>query len=154
MSPAQNRRTGGNEGRTPEAHSTLSYPRVDSTERGVGRPLEGILALFLLTKVDLPLARHFLAASDSGLYAAGAIIAKVAYWGPQFLVVVFSRVFRWPEIPGLCWRGPQPPSPCSGGCGDGWLGHRRTVRRRVGVRPASGWATDIASLDDLAGESA
>lgn len=53
----------------------------------------GILALFLLTNIDLLLARHFLQATDSGFYAAGAVVAKVAYWGPQFVVVVaFPRL--------------------------------------------------------------
>src|SRR6266542_385678 len=51
------------------------------------------LGLLLLTNVDLLLARHYLAAEPSGLYAAGAVVAKIAYWAPQFVAtIVFPRL--------------------------------------------------------------
>jgi O-antigen/teichoic acid export membrane protein len=51
------------------------------------------LALFLLSNLDLLLARHYLGRRSSGLYAAGALVAKVAFWGPQFVTaVVFPRL--------------------------------------------------------------
>jgi len=52
-----------------------------------------ILGLLLLANVDVLLARHWLDADDSGLYAAGAVVAKIAYWAPQFVVtIVFPRL--------------------------------------------------------------
>lgn len=51
-----------------------------------------LLALFVLTNVDVLLARALLDAEDAGLYGAGAVIAKVAFWLPQFVgVVAFPR---------------------------------------------------------------
>jgi O-antigen/teichoic acid export membrane protein len=53
----------------------------------------GILGLLLLANVDVLLARHYLAREASGLYAAGAMLTKIAYWAPQFVVtVVFARL--------------------------------------------------------------
>jgi len=52
-----------------------------------------ILGLLLLANVDVLLARHFLDGDGSGLYAAGAVVAKIAYWAPQFVVtIVFPRL--------------------------------------------------------------
>ncbi len=51
-----------------------------------------LLALFVLTNVDVLLARGLLSADDAGLYGVGVIIAKVAFWLPQFVgVVLFPR---------------------------------------------------------------
>jgi O-antigen/teichoic acid export membrane protein len=65
--------------------------------RGLGREVAaatgGILGLFVLANVDVLLARHHLGAAASGLYAAGAVVAKIAYWAPQFVVlIVFPRM--------------------------------------------------------------
>lgn len=65
--------------------------------RGLGREVaaatSGILGLFVLANVDVLLARHHLGAAASGLYAAGAVVAKIAYWAPQFVVlIVFPRM--------------------------------------------------------------
>jgi O-antigen/teichoic acid export membrane protein len=55
--------------------------------------ITGLLGLFLLTNLDVPLARHFLPAEASGLYALGAVVAKIAFWGPQFVTtLVFARL--------------------------------------------------------------
>ncbi len=48
----------------------------------------GIAALHLLTNGDVLLARNVLPGPASGEYAVGAVVAKVAFWAPQFLVVV------------------------------------------------------------------
>lgn len=54
---------------------------------------QALLALFVLTNVDLLLARHYLPAAEAGLYAVGAVIAKGAFWLPQFVAVVaFPRL--------------------------------------------------------------
>jgi len=51
------------------------------------------LAFFVLTNVDVLLARHYLDAEPAGLYAAGAVIAKGAFWLPQFVpVLAFPRM--------------------------------------------------------------
>lgn len=52
-----------------------------------------LFALFVLTNVDLLLARYFLPAQQAGMYAAGAIVAKVAFWLPQFIgVIAYPRM--------------------------------------------------------------
>ncbi|HEV8653666.1 MAG TPA: hypothetical protein VG276_30780 [Actinomycetes bacterium] len=63
----------------------------------IGREVVGaamaILGLLLLANVDVLLARHYLGGDESGLYAAGAVVAKIAYWAPQFVVtIVFPRL--------------------------------------------------------------
>ena len=51
-----------------------------------------LLALFVLTNIDVLIARALLSADDAGIYGVGAIIAKVAFWLPQFVgVVAFPR---------------------------------------------------------------
>lgn len=66
---------------------------------GLVRPLlpasvttAGLLAL---ANADLLLARHVLPAAASGAYAVGALFAKAALWGPQFVsTLVFPRMAR------------------------------------------------------------
>ncbi len=59
----------------------------------VAHAAHALAALFVLTNVDLLLARSLLAPAEAGLYAAGAIVAKVAFWLPQAIVVVaFPRM--------------------------------------------------------------
>jgi O-antigen/teichoic acid export membrane protein len=61
--------------------------------REVGTAAVGILGLLLLANVDVLLARHYLSREASGLYAAGAMLTKIAYWAPQFVVtLVFPRL--------------------------------------------------------------
>ena len=51
-----------------------------------------LLALFVLTNIDVLLARALLTADEAGIYGVGAVIAKVAFWLPQFVgVVAFPR---------------------------------------------------------------
>ena len=51
-----------------------------------------LLALFVLTNIDVLLARALLTPDEAGLYGVGAVIAKVAFWLPQFVgVVAFPR---------------------------------------------------------------
>jgi O-antigen/teichoic acid export membrane protein len=84
------RPAGGRSGRTARDWARL-------LPRGLGREVAaatgGILGLFVLANVDVLLARHHLGAAASGLYAAGAVVAKIAYWAPQFVVlIVFPRM--------------------------------------------------------------
>jgi hypothetical protein len=49
--------------------------------------------LFLLANVDVLLARHYLDRAAAGRYALGAVVAKIAFWAPQFVVtVIFPRL--------------------------------------------------------------
>jgi O-antigen/teichoic acid export membrane protein len=56
--------------------------------REVGHVVHALLAMFVLTNVDVVLARHYLSERQAGLYAAGAIVAKITFWLPQFITVV------------------------------------------------------------------
>ena len=51
-----------------------------------------LLALFVLTNIDVLLARALLTSAEAGIYGVGAVLAKVAFWLPQFVgVVAFPR---------------------------------------------------------------
>jgi O-antigen/teichoic acid export membrane protein len=87
-------RPGLGAGRPPRGRAR---PWTRPLPRGLGREVAGattaILGLFVLANVDVLLARHHLDADASGLYAAGAVVAKVAYWAPQVVVLmVFPRL--------------------------------------------------------------
>ncbi len=75
-----------------------SRARHPEVSREVGHVGHALLAMFVLTNVDVVLARHFLTARDAGLYAAGAIVTKITFWLPQFITVValprFADVHR------------------------------------------------------------
>ena len=65
----------------------------------------GMGALLALTNVDVMLARHYLSRHDSGLYAAGAVASKIAFWFPQAVaVVVFPRLADAEQRCGLLAR--------------------------------------------------
>lgn len=63
--------------------------------RGLARAREGVVAcvptagLFVLSGLDLLLARHHLPRDASGIYTVGALFAKVAFWGPQFVATLY-----------------------------------------------------------------
>jgi O-antigen/teichoic acid export membrane protein len=78
---------GGDQDQAREAAPAATLGREASVA------VTGLLGLFLLTNLDVPLARHFLAAEASGLYALGAVVAKIAFWGPQFVTtLVYARL--------------------------------------------------------------
>jgi O-antigen/teichoic acid export membrane protein len=55
--------------------------------------MAGLGALLALTNADVVLARHFLPATTSGLYAAGAVVEKIAFWLPAAVaLVVYPRL--------------------------------------------------------------
>ncbi len=56
--------------------------------RDVVRDIAPILGVLVLSNLDLLLARHYLGAHDSGLYAAGNLVTRAAFWGPAFVVLV------------------------------------------------------------------
>ena len=47
-----------------------------------------LLGFIVLTNADVVLARHVLTAEASGLYAAGSIFSKIAFWLPQFVPLI------------------------------------------------------------------
>jgi O-antigen/teichoic acid export membrane protein len=62
---------------------------------GVLTSSAGLLGLFVLANVDVLLARMFLSDAQSGVYAVGALGAKLMFWGSQFVaLLVFPRVAR------------------------------------------------------------
>ena len=66
--------------------------RIDHFARESAHATHALLALFVLTNVDVLLARALLDADEAGIYGVGAVIAKVAFWLPQFVgVVAFPR---------------------------------------------------------------
>ena len=61
--------------------------------REAGTATIGLRGLFLLANVDVLLARHYLDRAAAGRYALGAVVAKIAFWAPQFVVtVIFPRL--------------------------------------------------------------
>ncbi len=76
----------------PVAHPTRG-PVERAMAAETGRAALALLAMFTLTSIDVLLARALLNPEDAGQYAAGAILAKVAFWLPQAVVVaVFPRL--------------------------------------------------------------
>ncbi len=61
----------------------LTHFRID-----IVHATHALFALFVLTNLDVLLARHYLPASQAGMYAAGAVVTKVAFWLPQFVAMV------------------------------------------------------------------
>ena len=67
--------------------------RIAHLLRQVAHASHALLALFVLTNVDVILARALLDAEAAGEYGVGAVIAKIAFWLPQFVgVVLFPRL--------------------------------------------------------------
>src|SRR5215217_5715822 len=85
----------------PRGSATLPLRGASNREAGlergwwreVGTATTGLLGLFLLANVDVLLARHHLDRAAAGRYALGAVVAKIAFWAPQFVVtVIFPRL--------------------------------------------------------------
>jgi len=67
--------------------------RISRLYSQVAHAAHALLALFVLTNIDVILARALLGADEAGLYGVGAVITKVAFWLPQFVgVVAFPRL--------------------------------------------------------------
>jgi O-antigen/teichoic acid export membrane protein len=90
-----------NPGPPPRGSATLPLRGASNREAGlergwwreIGTATTGLLGLFLLANVDVLLARHYLDRAAAGRYALGAVVAKIAFWAPQFVVtVVFPRL--------------------------------------------------------------
>jgi O-antigen/teichoic acid export membrane protein len=67
---------------------------------------QALAGLYLLTNLDPVLARHYLPAAESGLYAAGAVLAKAAFFLPQAVVLVLLPQLAASPRPGrTLWAG-------------------------------------------------
>lgn len=55
-------------------------------------------ALIVMTNMDVILARHYLDATDSGLYGVASMFARVIFWATQFIAMVV--IPRLPSTPG------------------------------------------------------
>lgn len=51
------------------------------------RDMAAVLGVLVLTSLDLLMARHYLDATASGLYAAGNVVTRTAFWGPAFIAL-------------------------------------------------------------------
>ncbi|MFL6139079.1 MAG: polysaccharide biosynthesis protein, partial [Frankiaceae bacterium] len=72
----------------------------------LGHAAAALLALLALSNVDVLLARHYLTARDAGLYAVGSVLAKGAFWAPQFIIVLlFPALAAGRRAPGVLRRG-------------------------------------------------
>ena len=56
--------------------------------RDIAADISPILGVLVLSNLDLLLARHYLTKHDSGLYTAGNLLTRGAFWGPAFVVLV------------------------------------------------------------------
>jgi O-antigen/teichoic acid export membrane protein len=67
---------------------------------------QALAGLYLLTNLDPVLARHYLPAAESGLYGAGAVLAKAAFFLPQAVVLVLLPQLAASPRPGrTLWAG-------------------------------------------------
>ena len=71
-----------------------SATKVQDLFRETVHATHALLALFVLTNIDVLLARALLPSYQAGEYGVGAIIAKVAFWLPQFVGVVAFQIGR------------------------------------------------------------
>jgi O-antigen/teichoic acid export membrane protein len=75
-------------------------PPVKGLLSGLAHDSAAVLSVLVLTNLDVILARSRLSASDAGLYAAGALLAKIAFFGPSFVaVVLYPRLARPADRP-------------------------------------------------------
>jgi O-antigen/teichoic acid export membrane protein len=69
----------------------LHEGEVGELLRDLAVAVVGLAAVFTLANADVLVARARLTGEASGLYAVGAVAARVAFWLPQFLVVAGFR---------------------------------------------------------------
>lgn len=73
----------------PGAVSTARHRADAAWVRAVLQGATATSALLVATNMDIPLARTFLPAVESGEYAVVALFSKAAFWGPAFLATLF-----------------------------------------------------------------
>ncbi|SDJ27192.1 Membrane protein involved in the export of O-antigen and teichoic acid [Frankineae bacterium MT45] len=70
--------------------------RVPHLVSVLARDVASILSIYVLSNIDLLLAKHYLSPDEAGsLYGAGNLITKIAFWAPAFIATVaFPRFSR------------------------------------------------------------
>jgi O-antigen/teichoic acid export membrane protein len=72
---------------TPWVRRQAPGQSTDSLLPELVRDISPIFGVLVLSNLDLLLARHYLGAYDSGLYAAGNLVTRAFFWGPAFLAL-------------------------------------------------------------------
>ena len=81
-------------------------PRVVVLRDALARDTGALLGVLLLSNLDVVLARHYLPAHAAGLYAAGNLVTKAAFWGAGFVpTVTYPLLSRPAERPAAVRRG-------------------------------------------------
>lgn len=81
-------------------------PRVVVLRDALARDTGALLGVLLLSNLDVVLARHYLPAHTAGLYAAGNLVTKAAFWGAGFVpTVTYPLLSRPRERPAAVRRG-------------------------------------------------
>lgn len=79
----------------PVAELVEPAPAHSAIRSEIGGAVLAMGALLLLSNLDLLLGRHVLSGTVSGRYAAGNVVAKVAFWLPQAVALaVLPRLSR------------------------------------------------------------
>jgi O-antigen/teichoic acid export membrane protein len=63
--------------------------RADESIKELWKATQALFALYVLVNIDVLLARIVLTPEDSGIYTVGLLVAKIAFFLPQVLIVVF-----------------------------------------------------------------
>lgn len=66
--------------------------------RSLARSSVAFGALIVMTNMDVILARHYLGATDSGLYGVASMFARVIFWATQFIAMIVIPLL--PSAPG------------------------------------------------------
>jgi O-antigen/teichoic acid export membrane protein len=67
--------------------------RIKNVSTGLFKATQALLALYVLVNVDILIARIVLTPEQSGVYAVGMLVAKIAFFMPQAItVVMFPRM--------------------------------------------------------------
>ncbi len=74
------------------ARPTFTRPLLTAFLRDIG----ALLGVLLLTTLDLILARRYLDPTTSGLYAAGNVLTRGAFWAPAFIALAGYAKFSDP----------------------------------------------------------
>ncbi|OAB87170.1 hypothetical protein AWH69_12510 [Janibacter melonis] len=77
--------------RAPVGADPYTHPDWTGASRlwsEVAHNSHALLAFFMLSNIDVVVARSFIPATEAGLYAAGSVLTKAVLFMPQFVVIV------------------------------------------------------------------
>ncbi len=85
---------------------TAGLPGERTFARDIARATLDLAGISVVMNMDLLLARHYLSAAESGVYALGALFAKAGLWAAQFVPqLIFARLARSDRRRTLLMRG-------------------------------------------------